>query len=120
MSATTPPPGQAAEKQTAPGGFLEKFLVLRGAARELWLVFVIKLLGIAAYAVTNSTLVLWLSSDFHYSDQKALGLVAVWSVLMTLCTILVGSLTDAIGLRRRFSLATVFALLPGRSWRLFH
>jgi hypothetical protein len=47
----------------APGGFLGRFTVLKGAARELWLVFAIKLLGIAAYAVTNSTLVLWLSSD---------------------------------------------------------
>ena len=84
--------------------FLGRFTVLKGAARELWLVFAAKLLVIAAYAVSNSTLVLWLSSDFGYSDQKALGLVAGWSLLMTAVTVLVGSFTDAVGLRRTFFL----------------
>lgn len=94
-----------------PSGFLGRFLVLRGAMRELWLVFAIKFLGIAAYAVTNYTLVLWLSSDFGFSDQQALGLVASWSLLMTVGTILVGSLTDAIGLRRAFFLGTCVCLV---------
>ena len=93
-----------ADTPQAPAGFLGRFTVLKGAARELWLVFAIKLLGIAAYAVTNSTLVLWLSSDMGYSDQKALGLVAAWSALMTAMTVLGGSLTDAIGFRRTFFL----------------
>lgn len=84
--------------------FLGKFTVLFGAARELWLIFAIKLVTIAAYSVTNKTLVLWLSSDFGYSDQGALGLVAAWSLSMTAFTLLVGSLTDAIGLRRTFFL----------------
>ncbi|MGH7979006.1 MAG: hypothetical protein ACREE6_06485, partial [Limisphaerales bacterium] len=44
-------------------GFFGKFSVLRDASRELWLTFIIKVLNIAAYAVTNSTIVLWLSSD---------------------------------------------------------
>ncbi len=85
-------------------GFLAKFTVMRGAARELWITFAIKWVGIAAYALTNSTLVLWLSSDLGYSDQKALALVAAWSLTMTICTLLVGSLTDAIGLRKTFYL----------------
>jgi MFS family permease len=90
----------AADAGNAPGGFLAKFTVLRGAMPELWLVFAIKLLVIAAYALTNSTLVLWFSSDLGFSDQKALGLVATWSLLMSVFTVLSGSLTDAIGLRR--------------------
>jgi hypothetical protein len=53
----SPPP----ESTKPSAGFLAKFTVLKGAARELWLVFAVKLLGIAAYAITNSTLVLWLS-----------------------------------------------------------
>ena len=40
-------------------------------------------LGITAYAITNSTIALWLSSDLGYSDQQALGLVAAWSLSMT-------------------------------------
>ena len=86
-------------------GFLGKFTVLKGAARELWVTFAVKLLVIAAYALTNSTLVLWLSSDLGYSDQKALALVAAWSLSMTAVTVLVGSLTDALGLAQD--------LLPG-------
>jgi len=92
--------------EPAPGlsSFLGKFLVLRSAARELWLTFAVKFLGVMAYKVTTLTLVLWLSSDFGYSDQAALGLVAGWSLAMTVVTLLVGSLTDALGLRRTFFL----------------
>ena len=86
----------------ATGSFLQRFTVLRGASRELWITFIVKFLAVAAYAVMNSTLVLWLSSDFGYSDQNALRLVAAWSLSMTVVTLLVGSFTDALGLRRTF------------------
>lgn len=39
-------------------------MVLKGAARELWIVFAAKALAILAYAVMNSTLVLWLSAGY--------------------------------------------------------
>lgn len=104
MTDATSETGPKAQAKTAGARFLGKFTVLRGAARELWVIFAVKLLVIAAYALTNSTLVLWLSSDLGYSDQNALGLVAVWSLLMTVITLLVGSLTDAIGLRKTFFL----------------
>jgi MFS family permease len=107
-SATSQPPPAAQEP--VPVGFLGRFGVLKGAARELWLVFGIKFLGIAAYSVTNKTLVLWLSSDFGYSDQKAVGLVGAWALSLTVCTLLVGSLTDAIGLRRTFFLGVWICL----------
>ena len=84
------------------GGFLGKFLVLKGAARELWLTFIIKFLSVAAYAVMNLTIKLWLSSEFGFSDKEALALVLAWSLTMTGVTLLVGSLTDALGLRRTF------------------
>lgn len=45
-------------------GLLARFLVLKGAARELWIVFAAKALAILAYAVMNSTLVLWLSAGY--------------------------------------------------------
>jgi len=84
--------------------FLGRFLVLKGAARELWITFAVKFLGVAAYKLMNVTLVLWLSSDFGFSDQAALRLVVAWSLSMTIVTLLVGSLTDAIGLRKTFFL----------------
>lgn len=96
-------------KQT--GGFLSSFTVLRGAMRELWIVFAAKMLGILAYAVMNSTLVLWLSSDLGYGDKSAGYLIAWWSTVMTLCTVLVGSLVDAIGLRKAFLLGFCVCIL---------
>jgi MFS family permease len=87
------------------GGFIAKFTVLRGARRELWLTFLIKLLIYTAYSITNKTMVLWLSKDLGFSDQGASALVGwVWAPAMTIFTLLAGSLTDAIGLRRTFFL----------------
>lgn len=86
-------------------GFIAKFTVLRGARRELWLTFLIKFLIYTAYSVTNKTMVLWLSKDLGFSDQAAGALVGwVWAPAMTVFTLLAGSLTDAIGLRRTFFL----------------
>ncbi len=118
MSTATTQPSATRRTEAGPGnghgGFLRKFTVLHGAPRELWLVFLIKLVTVAAYAVTNSTIKLWLSSDFHFTDKEALGLVAAWSLTMTGVTLLVGSLTDALGLRKTFFLGAwicVFARL---------
>jgi len=84
--------------------FIGRFTVLKGAVRELWIIFGAKLLAILAYQVMNLTLVLWLSSDLGYNDADAGYLVATWSTVMTLSTVLVGSLVDAIGLRKAFLL----------------
>jgi MFS family permease len=62
--------------------------------------FLVKLVGIAAYGIMNTTFVLWLSYDLGYSDERAGFLVAGWSTAMTLFAVFVGSLTDAIGLRK--------------------
>ena len=97
-----------AEEHVAPGaisGFISKFTVLKGAQRELWLTFLIKFLIYTAYSVTNKTMVLWLSKDLGFNDQAAGALVGwVWAPAMTVFTLLAGSLTDAIGLRRTFFL----------------
>ena len=83
-----------------PEKFLDKFLVLKGAVRELWVTFGTLTLSIVAYGLVNSTLVLWLSKDLGYSDVSAGFVVAFWSTLLTLFTVMVGSLVDAIGVRR--------------------
>jgi MFS family permease len=98
----------APEEHAAPAGigaFIAKFTVLKSAGRELWLTFLIKFLIYTAYSITNKTLVLWLSKDLGFSDQAAGALVGwVWAPAMTIFTLLAGSLTDAIGLRRTFFL----------------
>src|SRR6266436_10368230 len=104
-----------AEEIVAPsglGGFIAKFTVLKGAERELWLTFLIKLFIISAYSITNKTLILWLSSDLGFSDQAAGALVGwIWAPAMTVFTLLAGSLTDALGLRRTFFLGVSICLV---------
>src|SRR5213080_2793767 len=93
-------------------GFLAKFTVLRGAQRELWLTFLIKLLIISAYSITNKTLILWLSSDLGFSDQSAGALIGwVCAPALTVFTLLSGSFTDAFGLRRSFFLGVIICLV---------
>lgn len=100
-----------AEADKGGSGFLASFTALAGAPRELWLVFALKLLAVAAYGILNSTLVLWLSADFGWSDQQAAGLVLAWSLSMTVGTVLVGSLADALGLKRTFFAGVVLCIL---------
>ncbi len=109
---------EMADPQPPATSFLGKFTVLNGAARELWLTFAVKLLSISAYTVTNITLKLWLSSQFHYSDQQALGVVAAWGLSMTVVTLLVGALTDAMGLRRTFFLG-IWVCVAARAVMVF-
>ena len=86
-------------------GFIGKFTIILGARRELWLTFLLKLLIYVAYSVTNKTMVLWLSRDLGFSDQAAGAIVGWgWAPAMTVFTLLAGSLTDAIGLKRTFYL----------------
>jgi MFS family permease len=97
----------------APAGrFFRRFTVLRNAMPELWLVFAIKLLVIAAYQVMNVTLVLWFSSDFGLSDRSAIGLVGAWALVMSIFTVLSGSLTDALGFRKTFFLGLALSIVP--------
>jgi MFS family permease len=108
----TPPGAKAgADDTSALSRFLAKFGVLKDAIPELWIVFAIKFVVIAGYALTNSTIVLWLHSDLGYSDGQALPLVAVWSLLMTVVMLLVGSLTDVLGMRRTLFLGTAICIV---------
>lgn len=82
--------------------FAHEFTVMGGAPRELWLIYVTKVLEILAYGLMSSTLVLWLSADVGLSDAAAGDTYAYWSTILTLMTVLVGSLVDAIGIRKSF------------------
>src|SRR5215210_6542440 len=104
-SAVDPEQDIGAKPASGLAGFVAKFTVMKGAQRELWLTFLLKFLIYVAYSVTNKTMVLWLSKDLGFSDQAAGALVGwVWAPAMTVFTLLAGSLTDAIGLRRTFFL----------------
>jgi len=95
------------------GAFYRVSIVpLRGAPRELWVIYATKVLEIIAYGLMSSTLVLWLSADLDFSDTSAGDTIAIWSTIMTLVTVLVGSLVDAIGIRSSFLLGFWMCLIP--------
>jgi MFS family permease len=84
--------------------FLGRFTVLLSAAPELWITFALKFFAVLSWSLMNRTIVFWLQSDMGYGDKTAGSIVATWSAVMTLVTVLVGSFTDAVGLRRTFLL----------------
>lgn len=103
---------QATTTQAAPSGFLQKFLCLRTAPRELWIIYLAYILENLAYKCgAAGVLPLWLSSDLGFSDVKAGAWIATWSAIMTLITVMVGSLTDAMGIRRTFLLGFIVCLV---------
>lgn len=87
---------------------LQKFLVLKEAPRELWVIYFAKVLAIFSYGLLSMTLSLWLSADLGFSDKGAGDLIAIWSSVITLVTLLVGSLVDSVGIRRSFLLGFIF------------
>ena len=93
------------------GAFVEKFTCLRTVPRELWIIFAAYILSNVAYKLSAmSGLSLWLSADLGFNDRDAGWLIAVWSAGMTLVTVMVGSLVDAMGIRRTFLLGFVICL----------
>jgi len=86
--------------ETAETSFISKFTVLKGSLRELWIIFGTKIMTILAYSLVNSVLVLWLSSDLRLSDKSAGWVIGSWSIIMTAFTVMVGSLVDAVGIRK--------------------
>lgn len=86
-------------------GFLQKFLCLRSAPRELWIIFLAYILENTAYKLSSSSsLPLWLAHEMGMSDATKGLTIGLWSALLTFFTVLVGSFTDAVGIRRTFLL----------------
>src|SRR5216684_3805119 len=92
--------------------FLQRFLVLATAPRELWVVYAAYVCENLAYKVGSaSVLTLWLSSDLGFGDQSAGAMVGTWSAILSLVTVMVGSLTDTLGVRRTFILGFIVCLV---------
>jgi MFS family permease len=97
MSQSTPPRGFKA--------FLERFTSLRTAPRELWIINGAYLMENIAYKLSaGAVLMLWLTSDLGFTRTDAGITIGWWSASLTLFTVMVGSLVDALGIRRTFLL----------------
>lgn len=68
--------------------------------RELWLIYLATFLEYVGIFSFLPTLPLWLSGDFGMSDKDAGWWAATFSILISLFVFLVGSIVDAVGVRR--------------------
>lgn len=73
---------------------------LRGVPPGLWITFAMKLVTVVAYKLVTVVLVSFLMKDCGVADADALAIFGVWGMFMSVCTLLAGSLTDVLGLRR--------------------
>lgn len=75
-------------------------LRLHDAPKDVWVTYGLKLLSVTAYKILNFTLANWLAVDLGFDKQTAFYIIFGWSVFMTAATILCGSITDVLGLRK--------------------
>ena len=101
---------EATPTAAAPEGFFAKFTVLKSAIHELWSIFACKILAIVAYGLCNSTIILWLSKDLGWSDVQAGVIVATWSTILSLVTVMIGSLVDTIGIKKSLIIGFVICI----------
>jgi len=86
-------------------------LKLAGSPRELWLTMMFKFLSGIAYKLLNLSLVYWLTRDIGMTEAQSGVVILVWGFCMSGFTLLVGSVTDAIGVRRTLILGVSLCLL---------
>lgn len=80
--------------------YWQDVLTLLRCPRELWLTYAALLLEYIGLYSFMSVLSLWLSSDFHFDDNKASNWFGVFSALLSLFAFLVGAIADVVGTRR--------------------
>ncbi|HNF27270.1 MAG TPA: MFS transporter, partial [Leptospiraceae bacterium] len=84
---------------------------LKDSPREIWILFGAKLIEYAAYGASNMTFVLYLSEDCGLGDVEAGSYIGTWSTLLTCFSILVGSVVDAVGIRKTLVIGMTFLLI---------
>lgn len=84
---------------------------LWNSPRELFILFLTKIIEYAAYGATNMSFILYLSADCGLSDIKAGSFIGGWSMAVTLTTIFVGAVCDAIGIKKTLLIGTIVLLV---------
>ena len=83
---------------------------LKDCPRELFMIYGAKLLEYSAYGAINYTFVLYLREDCGLGDVAAGSYVGVWSMGMTICSMLVGAVCDAIGIKKTLVFGTAILI----------
>ena len=103
------------------GRFLRPFLDLAGAPRGLWYVIGAFVVESIAYFGVLTLMTSYFSKDLHWPDKYAGMAVSLFTMLVTLFMLGVGSFAESLGLRRAIALALLlstvgrllYCLLPG-------
>jgi len=80
---------------------------LRSSPRDLWLLYGTKILEYSAYAMINMTIALYLTKNFGMGAVAAGTYFSTWSILINIFTIVIGAVTDTIGVKRTLLLGTI-------------
>ena len=86
---------------------------MTGSPREIYILFATKVVEYTAYGAMNMTFVLFLSEKVGLSDIGAGSFIAAWSLGISLTTMVVGALVDAVGVKKTLIIGTT-TLLFGR------
>lgn len=84
---------------------------LWGSPRELYMLYFSKILEYGAYGCINLTFILYLHEDCELSDVHAGLYIMVFSMSLTICSMLIGAVCDAIGIKRTLLLGTGIMLV---------
>lgn len=84
---------------------------LKKSPRDLWLLFVYKIVEYAAYSAMNMALILWLSSDCGLSDVKAGSYISGWSMILSVMNMITGALLDTLGIRKTLVISIIFLII---------
>lgn len=86
---------------------------LKESPRDMWILFIYKIIEYTAYAATNMVFILWLSRDCGLSDFVAGSYISAWSIILSIVGMTAGALVDTIGIRKTLYISVLF-LLPSR------
>jgi len=84
---------------------------LRDSPRDMWFLFVYKVIEYSAYAAMNMALILWLSKDCGLGDIAAGGYISAWSMMLSVMAMVAGALVDTIGIKKTLFLSIFFLLI---------
>ncbi len=98
----------AAAEEKVP--FFQRFAVLKGAPRELWIVYGLKFLESYAYFSMSYVLVMYLSKEFGFTDVEAGWAYGLFGMLISVYGLLIGFVIDNLGVRKSMILGSVILL----------
>lgn len=84
---------------------------LSRVSKDVWVLFLLKLLESYAYFVTSLNLTLYMSDNFGFTDTQAGAVYATWGVAAAIAGTVAGPLIDKLGVRTSLIVGSVVSLI---------